>query len=81
VLSTLHHIDAVKGGTFPCINPSTEEKICDVASATAEDIELAVQSCVQALEGPAWGYARYGCLALRFFVAKVLRVALVLRVL
>lgn len=53
-------VDPVLKGTFDTINPATEEVICTVSGATAEDIELAVQSCVRAVEGPNWGYNSTG---------------------
>jgi len=36
-------------------NPATGEKICDVASATAEDVALAVQSSRRAFDSGPWG--------------------------
>ena len=36
--------DAQSGGTFATINPATEEKIADVASAGPEDVDVAVKA-------------------------------------
>ena len=36
-------VDARSGKTFPTINPATEEKITEVASAGPEDVEAAVR--------------------------------------
>lgn len=36
-------VDAVKGKTFEVENPSTNETICSVAYADAEDVDLAVK--------------------------------------
>ncbi|KIM21368.1 hypothetical protein M408DRAFT_333502 [Serendipita vermifera MAFF 305830] len=47
-------VPAAKGGTFDTINPSTEEVICCVAEATAEDIDLAVSSSRRAFT-TTWG--------------------------
>lgn len=37
-----------KAGTFPSINPATEETVADVAGASKEDVEAAVQSAKEA---------------------------------
>jgi aldehyde dehydrogenase (NAD+) len=37
-------VDAKSGKTFSTINPATEEKIADVASAAAEDVDAAVKA-------------------------------------
>jgi aldehyde dehydrogenase (NAD+) len=37
-------VDAKSGKTFPTINPATEEKIADVASAGPEDVDAAVRA-------------------------------------
>lgn len=42
------------GNYFDSVNPATEEKLCEIAEAGAEDIELAVQAARRAFEGP-WG--------------------------
>ena len=48
-------VDARSGETFATINPATEEKIADVASAGAEDIDLAVQAARAQLQpGSEW---------------------------
>ncbi len=48
-------VDARSGETFATINPATEEKIADVASAGAEDIDLAVQAARSQLQpGSEW---------------------------
>jgi len=46
--------DASNGKTQPVVNPATEEVIAEVASATAEDVDAAVQAARAALAGP-WG--------------------------
>ena len=51
------YVDAIKGGTFVTVNPATTQPICDVAAATAEDVDLAVKAAKAALNGPNWGYA------------------------
>jgi acyl-CoA reductase-like NAD-dependent aldehyde dehydrogenase len=45
---------ASNGKTQPVINPATEEIIAEVASATPEDVDAAVQAARAALDGP-WG--------------------------
>jgi aldehyde dehydrogenase (NAD+) len=45
---------ASNGKTQPVINPATEEVIAEVASATSEDVDAAVQAARAALDGP-WG--------------------------
>jgi aldehyde dehydrogenase (NAD+) len=48
-------VDARSGETFATINPATEEKLADVASAGAEDIDLAVQAARRQMEaGSEW---------------------------
>ena len=48
-------VDAKSGGTFATINPATEEKITDVASAGADDVDLAVRAARSQLEpGSEW---------------------------
>lgn len=47
--------DARSGGTFATINPATEEKIADVASAGVEDVDAAVKAARAQLEpGSEW---------------------------
>ncbi|KAI9999813.1 hypothetical protein NQD34_011656 [Periophthalmus magnuspinnatus] len=47
--------DAVSGRTFPTINPSTGEIICQVAEADAADVDKAVQAARQAFRlGSPW---------------------------
>ncbi|XP_031551904.1 aldehyde dehydrogenase, mitochondrial-like [Actinia tenebrosa] len=41
-------VDSVSGKTFPTINPSTGEKICDVAEGDKADVDLAVKAAQQA---------------------------------
>ena len=53
-------VDPVKKGTFVNKNPSTDAFLCDVANATAEDIDIAVKSARKCLEGPNWGYKSTG---------------------
>src|SRR5216110_2830030 len=48
-------VDARSGQTFPTINPATEEKIADVASASAEDVDAAVRAARAQMEpGSEW---------------------------
>jgi len=48
-------VDARSGQTFPTINPATEEKIADVASAGTEDVDAAVKAArVQMEPGSEW---------------------------
>ena len=48
-------VDARSGETFATINPATEEKIADVASAGTEDVDLAVQAARAQMEpGSEW---------------------------
>ena len=43
-------VDARSGKTFPTINPATEEKITDVASAGPEDVDVAVRAARTQME-------------------------------
>src|SRR5436305_13905977 len=48
-------VDAQSGETFATINPATEEKITDVASAGAEDVDAAVRAARAQMEpGSEW---------------------------
>lgn len=47
-------VDPVEGGTFPVTNPATGQKLCDVPSATAADVDRAVKSARRAFEGGPW---------------------------
>jgi acyl-CoA reductase-like NAD-dependent aldehyde dehydrogenase len=48
-------VDAKSGKTFSTINPATEEKITDVASAGAEDVDAAVRAARAQMEpGSEW---------------------------
>src|SRR5438477_3965169 len=48
-------VDAKSGKTFATINPATEEKIADVASAGAEDVDTAVKAARAQMEpGSDW---------------------------
>uniref|UniRef100_A0A0N5AM80 Aldedh domain-containing protein n=1 Tax=Syphacia muris TaxID=451379 RepID=A0A0N5AM80_9BILA len=40
--------DSVSGKTFPTFNPATEEKICDVAEADGDDVDIAVRAANKA---------------------------------
>ena len=46
--------DARDGGTFPSVNPATEEVIAEVAEAGERDIDRAVRSAREALRGKEW---------------------------
>ncbi len=47
-------VEPATGRTFPTENPATEEPLCDVAAAGAEDVDRAVAAARAALLGP-WG--------------------------
>lgn len=53
-------VDSVLGETFPTVNPANGEKICDVSSATKEDIDMAVAAAKECLYSSSWGYASTG---------------------
>lgn len=40
-------VDAVSGKTFPSVNPATEEVICELQEAGAEDVDKAVSFNLQ----------------------------------
>src|ERR1700689_350441 len=45
-------VNSESGKTFPTINPSTGEEICQVAEADAADVDKAVTAARAAFEGP-----------------------------
>jgi succinate-semialdehyde dehydrogenase/glutarate-semialdehyde dehydrogenase len=45
--------DASGGGTFPVLNPATEQPLCEVADGTVEDAKAAIEAASKAF--PAWG--------------------------
>lgn len=47
-------VDSRSGKTFPTINPSTGEEICQVAEADVADVDLAVQAARSAFERGPW---------------------------
>ena len=47
-------VDAASGKTFTTMNPATEEPLCAVAEAGAEDVDRAVKAARAAFEGGAW---------------------------
>jgi aldehyde dehydrogenase (NAD+) len=47
-------VDAASGRTFMTTNPATEEPICQVAEAGAEDVDRAVQAARAAFESGPW---------------------------
>lgn len=48
-------VDAISGRTFPTYNPSTEERIADVAEGDKEDVDKAVEAARKAFEiGSEW---------------------------
>ncbi|PVE23475.1 aldehyde dehydrogenase [Microvirga sp. KLBC 81] len=47
-------VSPVKGGTFDIINPATEEVIRKAASATAEDVDIAVKAARRAFDKDGW---------------------------
>lgn len=44
-------VDGVNKTFIPVINPATEEKICDIAEATEQDVELAIDAAQAAYPG------------------------------
>jgi acyl-CoA reductase-like NAD-dependent aldehyde dehydrogenase len=48
-------VPASDGGTFEVFDPSSGERIAEVAEATAEDVDRAVTAARAALESKAWG--------------------------
>ena len=48
-------VEAEGGRSFPTENPATEETLCEVASASAADVDRAVQAARAALDGE-WGW-------------------------
>jgi aldehyde dehydrogenase (NAD+) len=47
-------IAAASGRTFPSVNPSTGQDLCEIAEGDAEDVERAVSAARRALDGT-WG--------------------------
>jgi aldehyde dehydrogenase (NAD+) len=47
-------VDSASGKTFPVINPSTGEEICQVAEADSADVDQAVQAARAAFERGPW---------------------------
>ena len=47
-------VDALAGGTFPTVNPATEETLTHVAEGRAEDIDRAVGAARKAFEEGPW---------------------------
>src|SRR5579871_2254454 len=47
-------LDSVSGKTFPAINPTTGETICQVAEGDKADIDLAAKAARRALESGPW---------------------------
>jgi aldehyde dehydrogenase (NAD+) len=47
-------VDSASGKTFPTINPSTGEVICQVAEADATDVDYAVRAARHAFEHGSW---------------------------
>jgi aldehyde dehydrogenase (NAD+) len=48
-------VDSTSGKTFPTVNPTTGEQICQVAEADAADVDKAVAAARAAFNGP-WRY-------------------------
>ena len=48
-------VNSVSGKTFPTLNPSTGQVICQVAEGDAADVDLAVKAARTALEDGPWG--------------------------
>jgi acyl-CoA reductase-like NAD-dependent aldehyde dehydrogenase len=51
-------VDAASGKTFTTMNPATEEPICAVAEAGAEDVDLAVRAARAAFDDGPWSRMR-----------------------
>ena len=49
------YVDAALGGKFDVYQPTTGQVLCQVANATAEDVEVAVAVAKRTLYGPNWG--------------------------
>jgi aldehyde dehydrogenase (NAD+) len=47
-------VDSISGKTFPTINPSTGEEICQIAEADAPDVDLAVAAARAAFNAGPW---------------------------
>jgi acyl-CoA reductase-like NAD-dependent aldehyde dehydrogenase len=47
-------VDSVSGNTFATIDPRTEEVICEVAEANAEDVDIAVRAARKAFDSGPW---------------------------
>ncbi len=47
-------VDPIEGGTFTVTNPATGEKLCEVPSATAADVDRAVKAARRAFESGPW---------------------------
>src|SRR5690348_13482946 len=47
-------LDSVSGKTFPTLNPTTGEVICQVAEGDKADIDLAVKAARKAFEDGPW---------------------------
>ena len=48
-------VDSVSGKTFPSVDPATEEVICQVAEADAQDVDKAVEAARRAFQfGSPW---------------------------
>ncbi len=46
--------DSVGGGTFPTLDPATNDPLADVAAGTAEDVDLAVRAARRAFDEGPW---------------------------
>jgi betaine-aldehyde dehydrogenase len=53
-------VSPVKGGTFTTYKPTTGEPLCEVANATAEDVDLAVKAAQRSMNSSNWGYSSTG---------------------
>ncbi len=47
-------VDSESGATFATVNPTTGEEICQVAEASAADVDKAVQAAREAFDGMRW---------------------------
>ena len=48
------YVDAIEGGRFESVNPTTGEVIAEVAAGTAADVDSAVASALRAYRSGSW---------------------------
>jgi phenylacetaldehyde dehydrogenase len=47
-------VDAIEGGSFPCIDPATEKEVCRIPEGSVADINKAVAAARKAFDDSAW---------------------------